>query len=159
MIFFNKFCAFVGLHRWSVREINMSCKHCPFITTSDSLSLELKLLSDHGVTYVADRDHRFCCCGYHQAFLNCRRGCNFTASVTLTSHPVLYVHPHAGSSHCPCQNSGGGCYLCCHKNSACTICVWTVWHWKQIFDWASVRLCADVPLQTETGNAPRPFSL
>jgi hypothetical protein len=23
-----------------------------------------------------------------------------TASVTLTPHPVLYVHPHAGSSHC-----------------------------------------------------------
>jgi len=78
----------------------MSCKHCPFITTSDNLGLELKLLSDHGVTCVADRDHRLCFCSYHHAFLNCRRGCNLTASVTLTSHPVLYVHPHAGSSHC-----------------------------------------------------------
>jgi len=95
-----KFCAFVGLYGWSIRVVNMSCKHCPFITTWDNLGLELKLLSDHGVTCVADRDHRLCFCGYHQAFLNCRRGCNFTASVTLTSHPVLYVHPHAGSSHC-----------------------------------------------------------
>jgi hypothetical protein len=78
----------------------MSCKHCPFITTSDNLGLELKLRSDHCVTCVADRDHRLCFRGFHQAFLNCRRGCNLTSSVTLTSHPVLYVHLHAGSSHC-----------------------------------------------------------
>jgi len=78
----------------------MSCKHCPFITNSENLGLELRLLSDHGVTCVADRDHRLCFCGNREAFLNCRRGCNLTASVTLTSHPVLYVRPYAGSSHC-----------------------------------------------------------
>jgi hypothetical protein len=95
-----KFCEFVGVYGLSVKVVNMSSKHCPFITTSDNLGLELKLLSDHGVTCVADRDRRLCFYGYHQAFLNCRPGCNLTASVTLTPHPVFYVYPHAGSSHC-----------------------------------------------------------